>query len=118
MESSASDDSHRPWGFYRVLEEGAQHAVKRIQVEPGRRLSLQSHELRAEHWLVVTGEAIVVINGQEVSLRAGDSIDIPRRSQHRIGNPGSVPLVFIEVQYGEYFGEDDIQRFEDDFGRA
>lgn len=118
MQASPPDESHRPWGFYRILEEGTQHAVKRIQVEPGMRLSLQSHELRAEHWLVVTGEATVMVDGNEVYLHPGESIDIPRQSPHRIGNPGTIPLVFIEVQYGEYFGEDDIQRFEDDFGRA
>jgi len=107
----------RPWGGYQVLESASDHAVKRIDIDPGKRLSLQSHARRREHWVVVSGEAFVVLDGDEIVLGPGGSVDIPLGAKHRVGNPGAEPLVFIEVQYGDYFGEDDIERFEDDFGR-
>ena len=109
----------RPWGSYLVLEDdAADHKVKRITVAPGKRLSYQSHAKRAEHWFVVSGTAEVTLDGVDQLVDAGQAIDIPLGSKHRCANPGSVPLVFIEVQYGSYFGEDDIVRYEDDFGRA
>lgn len=108
----------RPWGSYDVLDDADSHKVKRIDVKPGQRLSYQRHERRAEHWFVVAGRAEVTIDGEVVSLSEGEAIDIPRGAAHRIANPGDRPLVFIEVQHGDYFGEDDIERLEDDFGRA
>lgn len=108
----------RPWGNYTVLSEQKGHKVKRIVVFPGKRLSLQRHRLRSEHWHVVRGEALVTRDGERIPLKAGGSVDIPLGAAHRIGNVGSDELVFIEVQRGEYFGEDDIDRIEDDFGRA
>ncbi len=107
----------RPWGSYTILEERESYKVKRIEVLPDRRLSYQRHEKRSEHWVVVEGEAVVTLEGKEVRLSPGGSIDIPRMAAHRILNPGKGPLVFIEVQRGDYFGEDDIIRLEDDFGR-
>ncbi len=109
----------RPWGTYLVLDDHADnHKVKRIVVEPGKRLSYQRHSKRSEHWFVVSGEALVVLDGVDHVLRHGESIDIPLETAHRIENIGDQPVVFIEVQYGTYFGEDDIVRLEDDFGRS
>ena len=108
----------RPWGSYEVLEDAPSHKVKRIEVHPGRRLSYQRHQRRAEHWFVVSGSATVTLDDEQIDLTAGRAIDIPRGAAHRIANTGDEPLVFIEVQHGEYFGEDDIERLEDDFGRA
>ena len=108
---------HRPWGSYTVLEDQQTYKVKRIDVLPGKRLSYQKHEKRSEHWIVVQGEGIVTLEGQEIGLSPGQAIDIPRMAAHRIMNPGQLLLTFIEVQKGDYFGEDDIIRLEDDFGR-
>lgn len=108
----------RPWGSYEVLEDAPSHKVKRIEVRPQQRLSYQRHQHRAEHWFVVSGAARVTIDGTDHSIGAGSAIDIPRGAAHRIANTGQAPLVFIEVQHGDYFGEDDIERLEDDFGRA
>ena len=108
----------RPWGLYEVLSDQNDHKVKRITVNPGKRLSLQSHNRRSEHWIVVTGRGVVNVNSNNFELGEGASIDIVKRAAHRISNPGSSPLVFIEIQMGDYFGEDDIIRLEDDFGRA
>ena len=108
----------RPWGSYTILEERESYKVKRIDVLPHRRLSYQRHEKRSEHWVVVEGEAVVTLEGKEIRLSPGQSVDIPRMAPHRILNPGPVPLIFIEIQKGEYFGEDDILRLEDDFGRT
>ena len=108
----------RPWGSYEVLEDAPSHKVKRIEVKPGRRLSYQRHQQRAEHWFVVAGRAEVTLNDAAITLATGDAIDIPRGAAHRIANNGDEQLVFIEVQHGDYFGEDDIERLEDDFGRA
>jgi mannose-6-phosphate isomerase len=111
-------EEHRPWGFYEVLsDDKTDHKVKRITVWPGKRLSLQYHQKRKEHWIVIAGKAIATVNEKEVRLSPGESLDIPFQARHRIENIGDVPLVFIEVQQGEYFGEDDIVRIEDDFGR-
>ena len=109
----------RPWGSYTVLgDHGAGHKVKRIVVHPGKRLSYQRHARRAEHWLMVAGNAHVTLDGSVTEVPEGCSIDIPLGSAHRVENRGPADLVFIEVQLGDYFGEDDIIRLEDDFGRA
>ncbi len=110
-------EDHRPWGFYEVLSDRPDHKVKRITVYPGKRLSLQRHRQRSEHWYVLKGIAIVTLNNAEHHLQAGDSINIPMGAAHRIANTGQDNIVFIEVQQGEYFGEDDIERLEDDYGR-
>ncbi|HEY3669965.1 MAG TPA: phosphomannose isomerase type II C-terminal cupin domain [Acidimicrobiia bacterium] len=108
----------RPWGGYEVLSDEPTHKVKRLTVEPGRRLSYQRHGRRAEHWFVVAGEGVVTIDGREQSVAAGTAIDVPVGAAHRIASTGSEPLVFVEVQHGSYFGEDDIERLDDDYGRA
>ena len=108
---------NRPWGSFTVLEDRQTYKVKRIVVLPGKRLSYQKHEKSAEHWTVVEGEGIVTLEGREVPLSPGTSIDIPRMAAHRIMNPGQNLLTFIEVQRGDCCGEDDIIRLEDDFGR-
>ncbi|MBM4272010.1 MAG: cupin domain-containing protein [Deltaproteobacteria bacterium] len=110
-------EDHRPWGYYCVLSDETDHKVKRIVVYPQQRLSLQRHRRRREHWYIVRGEAMVTINGKQNRLKNGEVIDIPEGAWHRIMNTGSEDLVFIEVQTGEYFGEDDIERLEDDYGR-
>jgi mannose-6-phosphate isomerase len=109
----------RPWGHYIVLDdERPGHKVKRIVVDPGGRTSLQLHRKRSEHWHVVAGTALVTLDSREIVLEAGASVDIPVRTVHRVANPGATELVFIEIQTGEYFGEDDIERLEDDYDRA
>jgi mannose-6-phosphate isomerase len=94
------------------------HKVKRIVVSPGKRLSYQTHAKRSEHWFIADGTATVILDGVESELVPGDSIDIAIGQAHRCENRGTTPVVFIEVQRGTYFGEDDIVRLEDDFGRA
>jgi mannose-6-phosphate isomerase len=108
----------RPWGTYEVLDEGELFKVKRIEVLPGKRLSYQKHAKRAEHWFVVSGEALVTLNDREILVPAGEAIDIPIGSAHRVENQATETLVFIEVQRGTYLGEDDIVRLQDDFGRV
>ena len=108
----------RPWGSYEVLEAAETYKVKRIEVLPGQRLSYQKHEKRAEHWVIVAGEALVTLEGEERPLCPGQSIDIPRGAAHRMKNPGKSLLTFIEIQSGDSFEEEDIVRLEDDFGRA
>ena len=108
----------RPWGSYTVLEEGRTFKVKRIEVLPGKRLSYQKHSQRAEHWFVVEGTAKVTLDDRDMTVAAGEAIDIPIGSAHRVENPGDGDLIFIEVQRGNYLGEDDIVRLEDDFGRT
>ncbi|MEA2094143.1 MAG: phosphomannose isomerase type II C-terminal cupin domain [Pseudomonadota bacterium] len=110
--------SQRPWGEYVVLADEPDHKVKRLTVLPGKRLSLQRHRRRQEHWYFITGTGVVTLDDDEIQVTAGSTIDIPHLTRHRIANPGTGPLVFIEVQRGDYFGEDDIERFEDDFGRV
>lgn len=112
------EESHRPWGWYRVLEDAPDHKVKRIVVYPGKRLSLQRHNRRDEHWYVVRGRAVAIRDDERIPLEPGGAVDIARGAAHRIENPGADDLAFIEVQTGEYFGEDDIERVEDDYGRA
>jgi mannose-6-phosphate isomerase len=113
-----SNDSHRPWGFFENLVDADNHKVKRITVYPGKRLSLQSHDRRAEHWFIVDGNALFTRNDKEIKIKPGQAVDIGRMDKHRIENIGTKNLVFIEIQTGDYFGEDDITRFEDDFGRS
>ena len=112
------ETDHRPWGYFTVLADEPDHKVKRIVVYPGKRLSLQKHQKREEHWFVVSGQGIVTLDGERLNKKCGESINIPCGSSHRIENPGTVELSFIEVQTGEYFGEDDIERMEDDYGRS
>jgi mannose-6-phosphate isomerase len=111
------DSADRPWGSWHVLDEGPGFKVKRIEVLPHQRLSLQSHTHRAEHWLVVGGTASCVVDGADVVLPAGSSVDVPLGAVHRICNEHDEPLVVIEVQRGSYLGEDDITRLDDDYGR-
>jgi mannose-6-phosphate isomerase len=108
----------RPWGFYLVLHEEEGCKVKKLLVRPGKRLSLQRHRYRAEHWYAVRGEAVVTLDGEEIRLSTGHSLDIPQGAVHRIENVGREDVIVIEVQRGTYLGEDDIERLEDDFGRA
>lgn len=108
----------RPWGSFTILDEGENYKVKRIEVLPGKRLSYQRHSRRSEHWFVVRGIAKVTLNGVEILVKAGEAVDISVETAHRVENPNAGEmLVFIETQTGEYFGEDDIVRLDDDFGR-
>lgn len=109
---------HRPWGYYIILADEEEHKVKRIVVKPGKRLSLQRHQRRTEHWFVLFGEAVVTLDDQEIKVLPGEAMDIPKTAWHRVQNPGAEDLAFIEIQTGDYFGEDDIERAEDDFGRV
>lgn len=110
--------AYRPWGHYEGLILGERFQVKKIQVRPGAKLSLQKHFHRAEHWVVVSGTAIVRRDDEEILLRENESVYLPLGCVHRMENPGMIPLVLIEVQSGSYLGEDDIVRFEDTYGRA
>jgi mannose-6-phosphate isomerase len=112
-----SDESKRPWGHYEILQESSVHKVKCIYVKPGCRLSYQRHQKRAEHWFIVSGTATVVLDGQTFAKQPGETVDVAIGQLHRIGNTGDKELVFIEIQTGTYFGEDDIERIEDDFSR-
>lgn len=109
--------AHRPWGNYRALDRGERYQVKRIVVNPGGRLSLQRHKYRAEHWVVVSGVAVVTINDEVKTLRENESCYIPLGAVHRMENLGDVPLELIEVQSGSYLGEDDIERLDDVYAR-
>jgi mannose-6-phosphate isomerase-like protein (cupin superfamily) len=108
----------RPWGYYLVLIEDDGYKVKQFVVRPGKRLSLQRHRMRSEHWQVVRGEAAVTVGTELVRLGPGGYIDIPLGALHRVESVGKDDLVVIEVQMGAYVGEDDIERVEDDYGRA
>ena len=108
---------YRPWGFYESIADDSRWQVKLITVKPGAKLSLQKHHHRSEHWIVVSGTAKVEINSEETTLYENQSSYIPLGSKHRLSNPGKIPLTIIEVQSGSYLGEDDIQRFEDNYGR-
>ena len=111
------ENSERPWGRYEVIQEGATYKVKSIHVSPGKRLSYQRHQKRSEHWYVTDGSGEVTLEGKVQQVSRGSIIEVPRGALHRISNTGSSELIFIEVQTGSYFGEDDIERVEDDFGR-
>lgn len=106
-----------PWGRWEVLLDEPAYKVKRITVHPGKRLSYQKHFHRAEHWVVVAGEATVTLDGKEVVLRRGAALDVPQGAAHRIANSGQELLEIIEIQQGDYLAEDDIVRLEDDYGR-
>lgn len=108
----------RPWGWFEILFEEANLKIKRIMVKPGKRLSLQSHENRAENWVVVKGQALFTLDDKTLPLQKRQGVFIPEKAKHRIENPGTDELVFIEVQTGTYLGEDDIIRFQDDFDRV
>ncbi len=108
----------RPWGSFTVLDEAAGYKVKRIEVLAGKRLSYQRHARRSEHWMIVAGTGKVTIGGRDIPVAPGTAVDIPQGAAHRIESLGSGTLIFIEVQRGDYLGEDDIVRLEDDFGRA
>jgi mannose-6-phosphate isomerase len=120
--SPAEDNSprydERPWGNFTVLDEGDGYKVKRIEVLPGKRLSYQKHARRAEHWFIARGVAKVTLDDRDITLSAGEYVDIPVGAAHRIENPGVEKVIFIEVQRGDYLGEDDIVRLQDDFGRT
>ena len=108
----------RPWDNYKVLLNSDDHKVKEITVLPGQRLSLQKHQKREEHWFVHRGQGQVTINSVVRLISVGQYIDIPRGCEHRIKNVGLENLVFIEIQTGDYFGEDDIERLDDDYART
>ena len=112
------DESIRPWGRYDVLADEADHKVKRITVAPGQRISYQTHAHRAEHWFVIAGTGHVTLEGAELPVGPGAAVDIPMTAAHRITNDGDADLVFIEVQHGESFEEDDIVRLDDDYHRT
>jgi mannose-1-phosphate guanylyltransferase/mannose-6-phosphate isomerase len=109
---------YRPWGYYESVDAGARFQVKRLMVKPGQALSLQRHRKRAEHWVVVEGRARVTRDGEVLTVEENQSVFIPLGAKHRLENPGAAPLFVIEVQSGEYFGEDDIERFEDRYNRT
>ena len=108
----------RPWGWYDVIDEGDRYKVKNIEVKPGSSLSLQVHHHRAEHWVVVEGTAMIQLNNDKQLLSENQSTFIPLGCKHRLSNPGKIPLKIIEVQSGPYLDDDDIERFDDDFGRV
>ena len=112
------DSEQRPWGSWHVIDVSDGYKIKRIHVNPGCRLSLQSHTQRSEHWVVIQGVATCEVDGSLRSVRQGESIDVPRGAHHRLGNDGDEELVIVEVQLGAYTGEDDISRYEDDYGRC
>jgi mannose-6-phosphate isomerase len=117
MSNIHDNADHRPWGYFKVLSDEKSHKVKRILIYPGKRLSLQRHHQRSEHWYILNGEALITLNDRTLKVHEGQSIDIQQEELHRIENTGSNDLIFIEIQRGDYFGEDDIERLEDDFGR-
>lgn len=108
----------RPWGWFKIILETPTYKIKELLIRPGQRLSYQFHHRRAEHWLLVKGEAVATINDREILLKPDEAIDIPVKTKHRLANRGASDVIFIEVQTGAYFGEDDIVRIEDDYNRA
>ncbi len=108
----------KPWGTYEILHRGEGFQIKRIEVMPSMRLSLQQHSKRSEKWIVVSGIGKVTLGKESISVERGTVVDIPIKMIHRIHNTGTEPLVFIEVQLGDYLGEDDIVRLEDDYERV
>lgn len=107
----------RPWGRYDIIETGKGYQIKRILVEPHQRLSYQRHKHRSERWVIVKGTATVTLDGVETTYMLGETIHVGVMMKHRVANNGDTPLLFIEVQLGDYLGEDDIERFSDDYGR-
>ena len=113
----AIERDDRPWGYYEVVDAADTFRVKRICVRPGQRLSYQRHTQRSEHWYVVAGSGVATIDGADLRLDLGSTVEIAAGTAHRVANDGAVDLVFVEVQTGAYFGEDDIERLDDDYGR-
>ena len=113
----SADDSQRPWGRYEILQDTPTFKVKTIWVEPGHRLSLQRHQKRQEHWFIVSGVADVVLGEEKFKRYPNETVDVAVGQLHRIGNSGTEVMVFVEVQTGTYFGEDDIERIQDDYAR-
>ena len=111
------DKDIRPWGTYYVIHDESTYKLKRIEVNPGQKLSYQLHNKRSETWVIISGVAHVTIDGNIKKYNEGDTIVIPLRAKHRVENKQNYKLIFIEVQTGTYFGEDDIIRIEDDYGR-
>lgn len=109
---------YRPWGWYEVLLEEDNYKVKRIWINPGQQLSLQSHQMREEYWVVVKGRGSITLGKTKAIAQPGEYFHVPVGVLHRMQNTGREPLVFIETQTGTYFGEDDIERFSDQYGRA
>ena len=108
---------NKPWGSYQILDEGKKHTLKKIIVNPGDKLSLQSHEHRSEHWLIAEGSAEIIINEKTFNLKENETIFIPKGSKHRLSNLGREKLVVIEMWFGENLDENDIKRFEDIYNR-
>lgn len=109
---------HRPWGFYEIIQDTDSYKLKRLVIKPGARISLQRHQQREEHWIILSGTGIVTLNNDQIAVQAGSMVHVKLRDIHRIENNGKEDLVFIEVQRGTYFGEDDIERLKDDYGRV
>ena len=119
LDNEGREYDERPWGNYTVLDDKAtNYKVKRIVVQPDRRLSYQRHAKRAEHWFIVSGIATAILDGVKLELAPGQSVDIGIGQAHRCENHSTTPVEFIEIQIGTYFGEDDIVRLEDDYGRS
>ena len=108
----------RPWGSFEILSDMSDHKVKRITVNPGHKLSLQKHEMRNEHWVFLQGQGVMTLNHSKFPVNTERYVHVPVGSLHRIENTGKELLILIEIQTGTYFGEDDIERFSDDYGRA
>jgi len=115
--NGSTPQEERPWGSFTTLEEGSGYKIKRIEVKPGHRISLQMHYHRSEHWIIVSGTAKVICGENIEILQSNQSTYVPQGTLHRLENPGVILLVIIEVQNGEYLGEDDIVRFQDDYAR-
>lgn len=112
------DISQRPWGRYEVLCYGQGFQTKRLEIHPGKRFSLQKHLKRQEKWIIVSGSGVATLGTRQIPVKSGSFVEVPCGEVHRMHNTGNTPLVLIEVQFGDYLGEDDIVRFEDDFGRT
>ena len=117
-EATEAPINARPWGTYQILHQGDRFKIKHIVINPSAKLSLQYHHHRTEHWIVVRGTALAVVDGKEIYVHEGESTFIPKSTPHRLVNPGKIPLEIIEVQNGEYVGEDDIVRIEDEYKRV
>jgi len=117
-EASEHVTTYRPWGSYTILEQGTRYKIKRVVVNPGEKLSLQTHSYRSEHWVVVKGTAKVTIGEKETFIHENESVYVPKSTLHRLENAGKIPVEIIEVQNGEYLEEDDIERFSDNYGRT
>jgi mannose-6-phosphate isomerase-like protein (cupin superfamily) len=118
LKQKTASENIRPWGHYDVIDRGKLFQVKRIVVEPGQSLSYQRHKKRDEYWVVVEGKAQVTLDGVVAMFDIGQIVIVPRGTKHRVKNPGRRTLMFIETQIGSYLGEDDIERFEDEYGRV